>query len=300
MCASPSSTRSPAVFELEPIWSLSLTEVWKHAHKGKNNNLHPPTIHYWIIGNQSDLDHWKLDLFSFYHHRILINIGTAASSSSSHSSHSSSINYHHLFICLDVFSVCSGVVSGVAFYFLSLCVWCEKCFLCLCFTDHVDHDDLSKTECSESKWCELGNHCRARYQHDHDSRCLRYFESIRWNVNMSLTYRPFSWLSLCRFPGDLHQCLYRMTVSELLFWATSITLIGMFPFPMWLESLRDTDLKQLFQWNPDLVFEWHLGPDTKWRVPTSICSVITWMFCASEFSAEHLVWNQSRLVLFNL
>ena len=136
-----------------------------------------------------------------------------------------------------------------------------------------------------------GDHHVSKYQRYRDNRCLQCLASFRWKLNMSMTYRPFSFLSLCRIPGDVHQFLYRMTLSEFLFWSAAITLLTLYPFAYCFENVRGIGFNRLFQWHPDRVFDWDLGPYSKFGVATSICFVITWVF-----ALRHSPWN----ILFGL
>ena len=43
---------------------------------------------------------------------------------------------------------------------------------------------------------------------------MRFFEFIRWKLNIALLFRPFSCLASCRLCCEWHQFIYRLTMRK--------------------------------------------------------------------------------------
>eukprot|EP01084_Bolivina_argentea_P111243 198560_1 len=137
---------------------------------------------------------------------------------------------------------------------------------------------------------ETSDHHVSKYQHYYDNELLQFFEFMRWKLNIALLFRPFSCLAACRC-CDWHQWLYRLTISELLFWSINITL-SIFPITWFITTLNTTGTP-IFQFNSDGIIQkdkvtgnYINSPGNIYGTPTSICFVIT---CA--LSLRNTLWN---------
>ena len=136
----------------------------------------------------------------------------------------------------------------------------------------------------------------SKYQHYHDNELLSCFEFLRWKLNIALLFRPFLCLSQCDCCTccccfNLCQFLYRLTISELLFWSICITL-SIFPITWFLDTLH-TD-PPIFKYSTDDVISSHKdengnyfnSPGNKYGVATSICFVLVF-----ALSLRNTLWN---------
>ena len=139
---------------------------------------------------------------------------------------------------------------------------------------------------------EYSDHHVSKYQLYHDNELLQCFEFLRWKLNIALLFKPFMCLSHCPIPRYYHQFLYRLTISELLFWSICITL-SVFPITWFMHTLiYNDDGGPILQWNPQNIItrqsngEYINSPGNLYGVPTSICFVITW-----ALSTRNTIWN---------